>query len=110
MAVVATSFVVTGICYASFFMRTRNEELAEIKPLLTGAELLSDDQILSGPSVFRVSGLRTWIYRIGREQLDRLTAGCCAVSGLIPFNHPEAPGGCVAALHNDAGQSILPRR
>jgi len=98
--ILAAAIAVAGIAWA-FLLQNRSEELATLKSMLPGAEMLNNAQLISEPSVIRTSTLRRWVFSLDSSQKDRLVAQCSSLKDRFPKNEVDDPVGCVAAYFND---------
>lgn len=82
----------------------RDRELASLKELLPGTELLDESGLIDEPYLIRVDTMRTWTYRIGEDQQARLEALCESLENRFPNNRIDSRWGCVAAFYEDASK------
>src|SRR5262245_11075691 len=92
-----------GIAWIALAMN-RNHELAGLKALLPGAEILNDDNLIEEPSLVRIDVLRIWVYSIDSNQQSQFLASCHSLQSLFPKSDINGPLGCVAAYYDDPSE------
>jgi hypothetical protein len=82
-------------------VRSRHDELNELRNMLPGAQVLRDEQLVAWPVLVLLWVMRRWVFSIDGEQRSRLLAQCREFEKQVPRPPKDRMPGCVAALHND---------
>jgi hypothetical protein len=99
----ALSAIAIAISAWGLLARARNHELSDIRSLLSGSEILKEDQIVKRPPFLSLDDRRSWTFSIDEKQKTQLLSRCRALTQTFGGrNGIDKPQGCIASYHMDA--------